>query len=120
MLPNPSVPTAAGAIPPNNSPGAAAGPNPEEVRQQAGLRLVRARRKTVGGAEVQALLASMSTIPYPGGQRAGPIIREEAESLLSAFIALSTEEGSDLQLNQLLQAMAGQFEDQLTSTAAIE
>jgi hypothetical protein len=33
--------------PPNNSPGAAVGPNPEEVRRQEGLRLVRARSKTV-------------------------------------------------------------------------
>jgi hypothetical protein len=66
------------------------------------------------------MLASMSTIPYPGGQRAGAIAVAEAEALLSALMAVSTEHGGNLQLDQLLQAMAGQLGDQLPSTAAIE
>ncbi|MFN9546918.1 MAG: hypothetical protein ACK6AD_07595 [Cyanobacteriota bacterium] len=36
-LPEPPAAAGAGAIPPQNSPGAAAGPNPAEVRGQLGL-----------------------------------------------------------------------------------
>ena len=43
-----------------------------------------------------------------------------AEPLLSAFMAVGTEEGGNLQLDQLLQAMAGQFRDQFPGAAAIE
>ena len=43
-----------------------------------------------------------------------------AKPILAALVALSTEHGSDLQLNQLLQAMAHQFRDQLSGSAAIE
>jgi hypothetical protein len=41
-------------------------------------------------------------------------------ALLAALVALCTEHGSDLQLNQLLKAMAHQFGDQLPSCAAIQ
>jgi hypothetical protein len=44
------------------------------------------------------------TIPYPGGQRAGPIAVEEPEPLLRGPMALGTEEGGNLQLDPLLQA----------------
>ena len=48
----------------------------------------------------------MITIPYPGGQGAGPIAVEEAEALLGSLMALGTDHGSVLQLDQLLQAVA--------------
>ena len=64
--------------------------------------------------------ASMMTIPYSGSKRAGPIAVEEAEALLRALMAIGTEHGGDLQLDQLLQAMAGQLGNQLPSGAAIE
>jgi len=44
----------------------------------------------------------MIAIPFPGGQRAGPIAVEEAEALLRAPMALGTEHSGDLQLTQLL------------------
>jgi hypothetical protein len=40
--------------------------------------------------------------------------------LFGALVPLGTEEGGKLHLDQLLQAMAGQFGDQLPSAAAIE
>jgi hypothetical protein len=43
-----------------------------------------------------------------------------AEPLIGALVPIRTEEGSELQLNQLLQAVACQFRDQLSGTAAIE
>ena len=49
----------------------------------------------------------MITIPCPGGQRAGPIAVEETEPLLRALMALGSEEGGNIQIDQLLQAMAG-------------
>jgi hypothetical protein len=42
------------------------------------------------------------------------------EPLLGALMAVRTEEGGDLQLKQLLQAMACQLGDQLTGAAAIQ
>jgi hypothetical protein len=51
---------------------------------------------------------------------AGPVAVAVAEPLLAALMAVSTEHGSDLQLDQLLQAMAGQLGDQLPGAAAIE
>ena len=62
----------------------------------------------------------MITIPYPGGQRAGPIAVEEAEALLRAPMALGTEEDGNLQLDPLLKAACGHLGDQLTGRAAIE
>ncbi len=59
-------------------------------------------------------------ISHLGGQGAGPVAVAVAEPLLGALMAVSTEEGGNLQLDQLLQAMAGQFGDQLPSCAAIK
>ena len=44
----------------------------------------------------------MITIPYPGGLRAGPIAIAVADPLLRALIALSNEEGAEIQLDRLL------------------
>ncbi len=49
-----------------------------------------------------------------------PTAVEEAEALLSSLIALGTDHGSVLQLDQLPQAVACQLEDQLHGRAAIE
>jgi hypothetical protein len=43
-----------------------------------------------------------------------------AEPLLCALVPVRTEEGGKLQLDQLLQAMAGQLRDQFPGAAAIE
>jgi hypothetical protein len=59
-------------------------------------------------------------IAHLGGQSAGPIAVAIAEPLLGALMAVSTEEGSDLQLDQLLQASCGQLGDQFPGAAAIE
>jgi hypothetical protein len=40
--------------------------------------------------------------------------------LLGLLVPARTEEGSNLQLDHLLQAVAGQFRDQRPGTAAIE
>jgi hypothetical protein len=64
--------------------------------------------------------ASMITMPYPGGQREGAVVVKEAEALLGSVIVLGTDHGIVLQLDPLLQAMAGQLEDRLSSGAAIE
>ena len=42
------------------------------------------------------------------------------EPLLAALVPVRTEEGSKLQLDQLLQAVAYQFRDQFPGTAAIK
>jgi hypothetical protein len=60
------------------------------------------------------------TIPYTGGQRAGPIAVENAEANLRAPMGLGTEKGVKLQLDPLLQAACGQLRVQLTGRAAIE
>jgi hypothetical protein len=59
-------------------------------------------------------------IAHLGGQSAGPVAVAIAEPLLGALMAVSTKEGSDLQLDQLLQAASDQLRDQLSGTAAIE
>ncbi len=59
-------------------------------------------------------------IPHLGGQGARPVAVAVAEPLIGALVPIRTEEGSELQLNQLLQAVACQFRDQLSGTAAIE
>jgi hypothetical protein len=43
-----------------------------------------------------------------------------AEALLGALMTVSTEERGNLQLDQLLQPMAGQLGDQLAAATAIE
>jgi hypothetical protein len=59
-------------------------------------------------------------IPHLGGQGAGPVAVAVAEPLLGALMAVRTEQGGNFQLDQLLQAMAGEFGDQFTGAAAIE
>ena len=59
-------------------------------------------------------------IAHLGGQSAGPIAVAIAEPLLGALMAVSTEEGGNLQLDQLLQASCGQLGDQFPGAAAIE
>jgi hypothetical protein len=49
-----------------------------------------------------------------------PIAVEEAEALLGSLMALGTDHGSVLQLDQLLQAVACQLGHQLPGRAAIE
>ena len=50
-------------------------------------------------------------IPHLGGQGAGPVAVAVAEPLLGALVPVGTEEGGELQLDQLLQAVACQFRD---------
>jgi len=59
-------------------------------------------------------------ITYLGGQGAGPVAIAVAEPLVGALLAVRTEEGSKLQLDQPLKAVARQLEDQLPGAAAIE
>ena len=59
-------------------------------------------------------------IPHLGGQGARPVAVAVAEPLLSALMAVSTQKGCDLQLDQPLQAVASQLGDQLPGAAAIE
>ncbi len=62
----------------------------------------------------------MVTITTRGGQRAGPVAVAEIEALLGSLMALGTDHGSVLQLDQLLQAVACQLRYQLPCRAAIE
>jgi hypothetical protein len=59
-------------------------------------------------------------IPHLGGVGAGPVAVAVAETLFRALVPVRTEEGSKLHLDQLLQAVACQFRDQLPCTAAIK
>ncbi len=59
-------------------------------------------------------------IPHLGGQGARRVAVAGAEPLLGALVPVRSEEGSKLQLDQVLQAVAGQLRDQLPGTAAIE
>jgi hypothetical protein len=59
-------------------------------------------------------------IPHLGGQGARPVAVAVAEALLGAFMAVGTQKGGKLELNQLLQAMAGQLRDQFPGAAAIQ
>jgi len=55
-----------------------------------------------------------------GGEHTGPVAVAVAKPLLTALVAIGTEHSGDLQLDQLLQAVAYQLGDQLTGCAAIE
>jgi hypothetical protein len=59
-------------------------------------------------------------IAHLGGEGAKPVTVAVAETLLGALVPVRTEEGSELQLDQLLQAVACQFGDQFPGAAAIE
>jgi hypothetical protein len=63
---------------------------------------------------------SQAEIAHLGGEHPGPVAVAVANTLLRAFMAIGAEHGSDLQLNQLLQAVAHQFRDQLPRCAAIQ
>jgi len=59
-------------------------------------------------------------VAHLGGEAAAPVAVAIAEPLLGAVVAVSTQNGGDLQLDQPLQAVASQFGDQLTGAAAIK
>ena len=59
-------------------------------------------------------------ITHLGGQGAGAVAVAIPQALLGALMPVGTEEGGKLQLDQLLQAVARQLRNQLTSAAAIE
>lgn len=60
------------------------------------------------------------TIAHLGGQGEGSVAVAMAEPFLRALVPARTEESGKLQLDELLQAMAGQLQDPLTGAAAIE
>jgi hypothetical protein len=62
----------------------------------------------------------MINIPYSGGKRAGPRAVEQAGANLRAHMALGTDNGGNLMLDPLLQAVAGQLRHQFPECAAIE
>ena len=62
----------------------------------------------------------MVTITTRGGQRAGPVAVAEIEALLGSLMALGTDHGSVLQLDQLHRAVVCQLGHQLHGRAAIE
>ena len=80
---------------------------------------MRARRKTVECWRPSGV-GLHDHHPLPPGERADPIAVEEPEPLLSAFMAVSPQNGGNIQLDQLLQAACCQLGDQLTGRAAIE
>jgi hypothetical protein len=59
-------------------------------------------------------------VAHLGGELPGPVAIAVAKPLLTALMALRAEHGSDLKLDQLLQAVAYELGDQLPSCAAIE
>ena len=59
-------------------------------------------------------------VAHLGGEAATPVAVAVAEPLLGALMAVRTEHGGDLQLDQLLQAVAGELGDQLPGAAAIQ
>jgi hypothetical protein len=59
-------------------------------------------------------------VAHLGGEQARPAAVAVATALLGALMAIGAEYGGDLQLDQLLQAMACQLRDQLPGRAAIE
>ncbi len=59
-------------------------------------------------------------VAHLGGEQAWPAAVAVAAAFLAALVPIGTEHGGDFQLDQLLQAVAGQLWDQLPSGAAIE
>ena len=59
-------------------------------------------------------------VAHLGSEHTEPVAVAVANPLLTAFMAIGTEHGGHLQLDQLLQAMAHQIGNQLTSCAAIQ
>jgi hypothetical protein len=59
-------------------------------------------------------------VAHLGGEQAWPAAVAVAPAFLAALVAVGPEHGGDLQLDQLLQAVARQLGDQLPSGAAIQ
>ena len=59
-------------------------------------------------------------VPHLGGQGARAVAVAVAEPVLTALMAVGTQNGGNLQLNQLLQTVPGQLGDQLPGAAAIQ
>ena len=59
-------------------------------------------------------------VTHLGGEQPGPLAVAVANALLRSLMAFGSEHGSDLQLDQLLQAMAHQLGDQVAGGAAIQ
>ena len=59
-------------------------------------------------------------VAHLGSEQAWPAAVAVATAFLAALMPIGTEHSGDLQLDQLLQAMAGQIGDQLPSAAAID
>ncbi len=59
-------------------------------------------------------------ITHMGGEGAGAVAVAIPQALVGALMAVGTQKCSELQLDQLLKAIAGELWDQLTGAAAIE
>ena len=59
-------------------------------------------------------------VAHLGARDERPVAVAVTKTILTAFMAIGTEHGGDLQLDQLLQAMAHQFREQLPGAAAIQ
>ncbi len=59
-------------------------------------------------------------VTHLGGEQPGPVAIAITNALLRSLMAISTEYGGNLQLDQLLQAMAHQFRDEFAGTAATQ
>ena len=75
------------------------------------------RREEAAGPQFRDL---QGQIPHLGGEGARPVAVSLVDTLLAALMAISTNDGRGLQLDQLLQAVAGQLRDQLPGAASIE
>ena len=71
-----------------------------------------AARSQLGDAQID--------VAHLGGELPGPVAVAVTKPILAAFVAIGTEHGGDLQLDQLLQAVTHQLGDQLPSCAAIQ
>ncbi len=59
-------------------------------------------------------------VAHLGGEQSRPAVVAVAAAFLGALIAIRTEDGGGLPFDQMLEAMACQFEDQLPSAAATQ
>jgi len=59
-------------------------------------------------------------VAHLGGEHARPVAVAVTNALLRSLMAISTEHGGNLQLDQLLQSMAHQLVNQLSGCAAIQ
>jgi hypothetical protein len=75
------------------------------------------RREEAAGAQ---LGDRQGDVAHLGGEQTGPAAGAVTEQFLGALMAIGSEQGGDLQFDQLLQAVAGQLGDQLAGRAAIQ